>query len=41
MNILDFLKEKPIKEKEDFLNSLRSKIATKLKNTDDKKYQMQ
>lgn len=37
MNILDFLKEKPIKEKEDFLNSLRSKIATKLKNTDDKK----
>lgn len=24
MNILDFLKEKPIKEKEDFLNSLKS-----------------
>lgn len=37
MSILDLLKEKSVKEKEDFLNSLRSKITTKLKNTNDNK----
>jgi hypothetical protein len=35
--MLDLLKEKTANEKQNFLNSLRSKIATKLKNTDDKK----
>ena len=37
MSILNLLKEKTADEKQNFLNSLRSKIATKLKNTDDKK----
>lgn len=37
MSIIDLLKEKSVKEKEDFLNSLRSKITTKLKNTNDNK----
>nr|DAL21956.1 MAG TPA_asm: hypothetical protein [Caudoviricetes sp.] len=37
MSMLDLLKEKTANEKQNFLNSLRSKIATKLKNTDDKK----
>lgn len=37
MSILNLLKEKTADEKQNFLNSLRCKIATKLKNTDDKK----
>lgn len=37
MNILDLLKEKSVEEKENFLNSVRSKASSKLKNTDDNK----
>lgn len=39
MSILDLLKEKTTNEKQNFLNSIRSKTSAKLKNTDDKKYQ--
>lgn len=37
MSILDLLKEKSVEEKENFLNSVRSKASSKLKNTDDNK----
>ena len=37
MSILDLLKEKSVEEKENFLNSVRSKAFSKLKNTDDNK----
>lgn len=37
MSILDLLKEKSVEEKENFLNSIRSKASSKLKNTDDNK----
>lgn len=37
MSILDLLKEKTTNEKQNFLNSIRSKTSAKLKNTDDKK----
>lgn len=37
MSILDLLKEKSVEEKENFLNSVRSKVSSKLKNTDDNK----
>lgn len=37
MSILDLLKEKSIEEKENFLNSIRSKVSSKLKNTDNNK----
>lgn len=33
MSILDLLKEKSVEEKENFLNSVRSKASSKLKNT--------
>lgn len=37
MSILDLLKEKSVEEKENFLNSVRSKVSSKLKNTDNNK----
>lgn len=37
MSILDLLKEKTANEKQNFLNSIRIKASTKLKNTDDNK----
>lgn len=37
MSILDLLKEKTADEKQNFLNSIRSKTSAKLKNTDDNK----
>ena len=37
MSILNLLKEKTADEKQDFLNSIRSKASSKLKNTDDNK----
>ena len=37
MSILDLLKEKTVNEKQNFLNSIRTKVSTKLKNTDDNK----
>lgn len=37
MSILDLLKEKSVEEKENFLNSVRSKASSRLKNTDDNK----
>ena len=37
MSILNLLKEKTADEKQNFLNSIRSKAASKLKNTDDNK----
>lgn len=37
MSILDLLKEKTVNEKQNFLNSIRIKASTKLKNTDDNK----
>lgn len=37
MSILDLLKEKAANEKQNFLNSIRIKASTKLKNTDDNK----
>lgn len=37
MSILDLLKEKSVEEKENFLNSVRSKASSKLKNTDNNK----
>lgn len=37
MNILNLLKEKTADEKQNFLNSIRSKVSSKLKNTDDNK----
>lgn len=37
MSILDLLKEKTANEKQNFLNSIRIKVSTKLKNTDDNK----
>lgn len=37
MSILDLLKEKSVEEKQNFLNSIRSKASSKLKNTDDNK----
>lgn len=38
MSILDLLKEKTANEKQNFLNSIRIKVSTKLKNTDDRYY---
>lgn len=37
MSILNLLKEKTADEKQNFLNSIRSKASSKLKNTDDNK----
>lgn len=37
MSILDLLKKKTANEKQNFLNSIRIKASTKLKNTDDNK----
>ena len=37
MSILNLLKEKTADEKQNFLNSIRSKVSSKLKNTDDNK----
>ena len=37
MSILNLLKEKTADEKQNFLNSIRSKASAKLKNTDDNK----
>lgn len=37
MSILNLLKEKTADEKQNFLNSIRSKTSAKLKNTDDNK----
>lgn len=37
MSILDLLKKKTVNEKQNFLNSIRIKASTKLKNTDDNK----
>ena len=37
MSILKLLKEKTADEKQNFLNSIRSKASSKLKNTDDNK----
>lgn len=37
MSILNLLKEKTADEKQNFLNSIRSKTSSKLKNTDDNK----
>lgn len=37
ISILDLLKEKSVEEKENFLNSVRSKVSSKLKNTDNNK----
>ena len=37
MSILDSLKEKTADEKQNFLNSVRSKVSSKLKNTDNNK----
>lgn len=37
MSILNLLKEKTADEKQNFLNSIRSKASSKLKNTDDDK----
>lgn len=37
MSILDLLKEKSVEEKENFLNSVRSKASSKLRNTDNNK----
>lgn len=37
MSILDLLKEKAANKKQNFLNSIRIKASTKLKNTDDNK----
>lgn len=37
MSILDLLKEKTANEKQNFLNSIRIKASTKLRNTDDNK----
>lgn len=37
MNILNLLKEKTTDEKQSFLNSIRAKASSKLKNTDDNK----
>lgn len=37
MSILDLLKEKTADEKQNFLNSIRSKASSKLKNTDNNK----
>lgn len=37
MSILNLLKEKTVDEKQNFLNSIRSKASSKLKNTDDNK----
>ena len=35
MSILNLLKEKTADEKQNFLNSIRSKASSKLKNTND------
>lgn len=37
MSILNLLKEKSVEEKGNFLNAVRSKVSSKLKNTDDNK----
>lgn len=37
MSILNLLKEKTANEKQNFLNSIRCKVSSKLKNTDDNK----
>lgn len=37
MSILNLLKEKTADEKQNFLNSIRSKTSSKLKNADDNK----
>lgn len=37
MSILNLLKEKSVEEKENFLNAVRSKVSSKLKNTDNNK----
>lgn len=37
MSILDLLKEKSVEEKENFLNAVRAKISSKLKNSDNHK----
>lgn len=37
MSILNLLKEKTADEKQNFLNSIRSKASSKLKNTDNNK----